>query len=245
MALELKMDSDKIKKEGKFYLIFTLIFVVVVYFFYSTGEKFYTGISKSLKEINATKTDIQLLESKIASLKSIKNSNTSDVNALNASFQSEDPSLFMYSQLRVISANTNVELTDFGFSQGQPIGSVNVAVVSFLAKGTKENVINFVTEVGQSAPLSGLGGMSFSDYVESGGTLGLHMSLEAYYSPLPEVLPDTNKIVNSLSEEEKTAYEDLVKLKVFSNTEIKAQSPSDIENDPFVYGVGTEESQKE
>lgn len=245
MALEFKMDSDRIKKEGKFYLVFTLVFVVIAYFFYSTGVKFYTGISKSLKETEDTKTDIQLLESKIGSLKSIKNTGTADVNALNVSFQSEDPSLFMYSQLRVISTNNNVELTDISFSQGQPVGGINVAVVGFLVKGIKENVFNFVTEVGQSAPLSGLGGMSFSNYVENGETLSLHMSLEIYYSPLPEVLPDTKKVVNSLSEEEKTAYDELIKLKVFSNTEIKAQSPNDIENDPFVYGVSTQEGQKE
>jgi hypothetical protein len=245
MALEFKIDSNRIKREGKFYLVFALVFVVIAYFFYSTGIRFYTGISKSLKETKDTKTDIQLLESKIGSLKSIKDSGTVDVNLLNVSFQSEDPSLFMYSQLRVISTNNNVELTDISFSQGQPVGVINVAVINLLVKGTKENVFSFITEVGQSAPLSGLGGMSFSNYVESGETLSLHMSLEIYYSPLPEVLPDTNKIVNSLSEEEKTAYDELIKLKVFSNTEIKAQSPNDVENDPFVYGGGVQEGQKE
>lgn len=233
MALELKMDSDKIKKEGRYYLIFALIFIVIAYFFYTTGEKFYTGISKSAKEIESIKSDNDILESKILSLRSIKDSVNADVNALNVSFQSEDPSLFMYSQLKAIAAETGIELSEIAFSQGQPSGSINVGVIGFTVKGIKDSVFNFISELTQSAPLSGLGAMSFSNYFQSGETMEIDMSVQVYYSPLPEVLPDTNEIVNSLTQEEKDAYEQLVKLKVFSVAEIKAQPQGDGDLDPF------------
>ncbi len=242
MALELKMDTGKIKRDSKLYLIIGVIFIVMSYFFYTSGGKYYTSISKILKDTKETKTDIESLEAKISSLKSIKDNSVTDLNALNISFQPEDPSLFMYSQLKALSFNNNVELVGTAFSEGTAIGDISVAVISFKIRGIKEGVINFITDLGKTAPLSGLGGMTFSKYAGTGDAFELDMSVNIYYSPLPKALPDTEKVVNSLTPEEEATYASLTDLKVLSKADFKAQEPinNNIE-DPFGVPVIVEE----
>jgi len=227
------MDSARVKRDSKMYFIFILIFIVIAYLFYSTGGKFYTSISKTLKETKEISTDVVSLEAKISSLKSIKDNAVTDINALNVSFQSEDPSLFMYSQMRELSLKNTVELTGITFSPGTALGDVSVSVISFSIKGIKENVFNFISDLSKIAPLSGLGAMVFSKYAEAGGVFELSMSVDIYYSPFPKVLPDTNKVINSLTTEEKDIYENLINLEVMSKANFKAQEPNDNIDNPF------------
>jgi hypothetical protein len=236
MSLEFKMDSARIKRDGKMYFVFILIFVVIAYFYYTTGGKYYTSISKTLKATKEIETDIRSLEAKISSLKSIKDSTISDINALNISFPPEDPSLFMYSQLKVLSFNNNVELVDILFSSGSALDEISASMISFSVRGIKENVYNFISDLGKVAPLSGLGGMTFSDYVDSGGVIELSMAIDIFYSPFPKVLPDTDEVINSLTMEENDVYNTLTSLEVMSKAIFEAQEPNENLDDPFEGG---------
>jgi len=233
MSLSFKMDSTKFKRESGLYIIFIFVFMFASYFFYTTGKKFYTDISKILKETEEVKTDTELLTEKISSLKSIKNNFVSDMNTINIIFQPEDPSLFMFSQLKVLSVNNNVQLLNIYFSEGPPVGNISTGVVGFTVKGIKEDVYRFFSDLSESAPLLGFGSMSFSGYVDSGDELELNMSLDVFYSPYPEVLPDTDKVVNPLTSDEIEAYENIKKLKILSKTDFIIQDPNDDFTNPF------------
>lgn len=244
MALELKLDSAKFRRNSRFYAVFLVVFIITAYLFYSTGIKFYTGISKTLKNTDELKKDTELLEVKISSLKSIKEGGVEDLNSLNISFQSEDPSLFMYSQLKKIALRNGVELRGISFSRGSVLKNVSVSVINLSVRGIKENVFTFISELGQTAPLSGLGGMSITDYVETGGVLEISMMIEVYYSPLPKELPDTKEVVNSLTKEEKDVYDTLIKLEVLSQANFTAQAANENIDDPFgveVFNIQNEE----
>lgn len=234
MALEVKIDKGKIKREGKLYLIFAIIFSVMVYFFYSTGEKSYKSISKILKETKDINADISSLDTKILSLKSIKESNVTDINSLNIAFQPEDPSLFMYSQLKSLSLTNNVEIINFAFSDGTAVGEISVGVISLTVRGNKDSVFNFVTGLGRIAPLSGLGPMSFSNYAASGEVFELDIMIDIYYSPLPKELPDAGKVINPLTQEEEEIYKKLTALEIMAKSDFKAQEPNDNLGDPFI-----------
>lgn len=233
MSLELKIDSNKLRKNSGLYVIIILIFVAVFYFYYSTGTKFYAAITKTLKDTRDIKFDINSIQAKISSLKTINKDSTPNVNALNIAFQSDDPSLFMYSQLKILSFNNKVEIMDIVFSQGPPVDDISVSVITFKVRGIKEDVLNFITALGKIAPLSGLGSMSFLNYVETGGLLEINTSVNLYYSPLPKVLPDTGKIVNNISGEEKSIYDTLTGLEILSQSNFVAQNPGGEDVNPF------------
>ncbi len=245
MSLDFKLDSAKIKRESKLYVIFLFIIVSAFYFFYATGKKYYADISKILKETEEIKTDNRLLEEKISSLKSIKDSSVTDASAINKIFQPEDPSLFMFSQLKALLSKNDIALIDLTFSEGSPLREVSRGVIAFSIKGVKENVYNFISDLVKVAPLSGLGGITFDSYVDSGGILELNMSVDVFYSPFPEVLPDVEKVINPLTSDEKDAYVNLKSLEILSKVDFTAQEPNDNIINPFESGVSNPEAKPE
>src|SRR4030042_1298985 len=140
MAIDIKMSEGSLKNNGKVYAVAFFGFVFLFILIFTTGQKIYGNITKTINDTKQIESDVKLLQSKIESLKIVnKDFSSSDVDILSISFPEENPSLFMYSQLKELSKNNNIILDNFSFSSGSPLNeSVFKSVLVFTISGTKE-----------------------------------------------------------------------------------------------------------
>jgi len=64
-------------------------------------------------------------------------------------------------------------------------------------------------------------------------TMKIGTSVEVYYSSLPKALPSSEKVINTLTPEEKEIYNYLTGLEVLVNTELTPSEAVDEDIDPF------------
>lgn len=233
MSLDFNVNSIKFRKESKAYLIFVLVGMIIAYLFYSAGIKAYQEISLIMKSTEEIEKDINTLDAKIVALKSFEKNQTEELNVLNVVFQSEDPSLFMFSTLKELSNVHRVQIVSPVFSKVEKMEGVSKATLAFSTKGIKEDVYMFMDHLYKTAPLSDLGEIRFSDYAYTGGEASIDMSVGAYYSPLPEVLPDTKTGIRPLNDDEKAKYSELIGFEILSKSEYEAETARESNDDPF------------
>lgn len=242
MAINVRMSEENLKNNGKVYAVAFFSFIFLFILIFTTGQKIYGNINKTINDTKQIESDVKLLQSKIESLKTVnKGFSSSDVDMLSISFPEENPSLFMYSQLKELAKNNNIILENISFSPGSPLNeSVLKSAIDFTISGTKESVDKFILELSDTAPLSGLGGMSFDKYVKEGETFKINMSVDIFYSPLPKTLPSQTNIVQYLTDDEKKSLNSLIGLKILTTLVSKPMPANEINIDPFTGGVATE-----
>lgn len=247
MALDFKMDSNKIKGNSKIYFVYFLIISFFGFLFIYTGKSSYTKISLKLNELKELKSDIEALNNKIDSLKLVDKEGYSDISHLTVSFPEEDPILFAYSQLKELSYQRSVVLqnVEFGLAKVQS-DTISNSKLSFEIFGTKENVINYISEIESIAPLLGIGEISFAEYSPSGQEFTISASVDVYYSPYPKTLPSVDSAIVPLNENEKKAYKTLSELSVLVSQNIIADS-GNTDEDPFTAKTfsATDENEEE
>lgn len=238
MAIDIKGSASGFRKESKVYILYFISALIIIVLYSYTVSKVYANITKILADTKSTATDVNSLRAKVDSLKTIKSESFTDVKALTVAFPEEDPSLFMYSQLKQIASNSNVILDNISFSKGQDVpDGVSKNELGFTLVGSESDVFGFITSITKSAPLTGLGEITLKEFSVDGGVISLDLFVELFYSALPKTLPEAGKIINALSPEEKNAYEFLTKLQVYGESVVEPSAPGSGDIDPFVLGA--------
>ena len=234
MSLDVAKDTEKLKNNLNIYGIFTLIGLLMLLLFVTSGNRIYTNISEKVKVNKELESDISLLNTKVNALKKISNLDYSDISVLSASFPEEDSSLFMYTSLKELSIKDNVFISKISFNPStKTSGDISESSISFTASGSRDNILSFLVDITRSAPLSGLGTIYFEQYPADGGEFGLNMSVDVYYSPYPETLPDIAGVVSPLNDEEKKVYDILTHLKILMKSDLKPMNQNNQVEDPF------------
>jgi hypothetical protein len=156
------------------------------------------------------------------------------INNLSIAFPEEDSSLFMYSTLKELSTKDNIMIKDVVFSSSSSKDEISQANLGFVVTGTKESVVNFLNDLTKSAPLSGLGTISFSKYSNAGQELEISMTVDLYYSAYPKTLPNVDSIVSPLNEDEKNVYDNLTNLNILVNNNLTPMKANSEVVDPFM-----------
>ena len=234
MVLDIKESTNNFRKDSKIYATYFgfIAFILILYYF--TGLRIYSNIGKILQDTKSVNREIQILTTKVDSLKSIDSTSFANISALTNAFPSEEPTLFMYTQLKQIAAESGVLINNIIFSSAsQATGSISQSKLGFTLIGSRSGLFNFITVLSESAPVSGLGEITIKDFAFGAGLYFVDLSLDLYYSDLPKTLPETNKIVDALSSEEQKTYEYLSKLKVYGLSEIKPSASNQDNINPF------------
>jgi len=241
MSIELTMDSKKIKSDINTYGIVILVFLFILILYIFSGSKIYSNISPKLESNKELQSEILTLKTKAESLKNIKDVDYGDIDVLSFSFPEEDSSLYMYSSLKQLAVKYNILISDISFSKPDLSEGVSTTGISFIASGIKENMEYFLSDITKTAPISGLGTITFEKYPEAGSEFKPNISLKLYFSPYPKTLPAISSIVNPLNEDEKQIYKTLSELNVLFNTDIKPKKANETIEDPF-YGMNSTNS---
>lgn len=237
MAIDIKLDKKSVGENTKAYSIFFLGFIILAVLFFVTGNKLYSKISKTLNGSKDLENDILSLQEKIDSLRLLDREIGKNTASLMLAFPDEDPSLFAYSELKELSRQIPVQFESVTFSLGSPSGGeVSSGNIGLDLSGNKEDVLAFISNLTKLAPISGLGAINIGEYAELGGELKVAMSIEVFYSPLPQVLPNDNVVISTLTDEEKEVYKYLTNLKVLVRSELSPAAANDENVDPF-FGI--------
>ncbi|KKQ83565.1 MAG: hypothetical protein UT06_C0020G0028 [Candidatus Woesebacteria bacterium GW2011_GWA1_38_8] len=227
MAIELKLDKKSVGENSKTYSVFLLGFAILAGLFFVTGNKMYTKITKILEESEGLENDITLLQTKIDSLRLLDNEIQKDTKSLRLAFPDEDPSLYAYTEIKELGRLNSIIFDSVTFSLGGgDKDSVALGNIGLDFSGNKDDVFSFI-------PIAGLGPISIGEFVELEETMKIGTSVEVYYSPLPKALPSSEKVINSLTPEEKEIYNYLTNLEVLVNTELTPSGAVNEEVNPF------------
>ncbi|KKQ56978.1 MAG: hypothetical protein US95_C0056G0004 [Candidatus Woesebacteria bacterium GW2011_GWB1_38_5] len=234
MAIELKLDKKSVGENSKTYSVFLLGFAILAGLFFVTGNKMYTKITKILEESEGLENDITLLQTKIDSLRLLDNEIQKDTKSLRLAFPDEDPSLYAYTEIKELGRLNSIIFDSVTFSLGGgDKDSVALGNIGLDFSGNKDDVFSFISKLTKIVPIAGLGPISIGEFVELEETMKIGTSVEVYYSPLPKALPSSEKVINSLTPEEKEIYNYLTNLEVLVNTELTPSGAVNEEVNPF------------
>jgi outer membrane murein-binding lipoprotein Lpp len=234
MVIDLKAESGKVKNNLNIYALYILIIFAVVTLLIISGSKIFGNITKKRQEIVSLESEVSKLNVKIDALKSINKEDYADVSILSVVFPEDDPLLFAYSQLNELALRNAVFIFDVNFEQDiSDSQSISKGQLNFYAAGPRDKVIDFFSELTKDAPLSGFDNLSFQKYPSVSDIFSVNATVDYYYSPYAKEITSIEGSVVPLSENEKAAYESLIKLKVLSSRDIKPQPPSTEKIDPF------------
>ena len=234
MAIELKLDKNSVGDKTKTYTVFLLGFAILAGLFFVTGNKMYTKITKILEDSEGLENDIALLQTKVDSLRLLDNEIQKDTRSLRIAFPDEDPSLYAYTEIKELGRQNSIIFESVTFSSsGGNMDSISSGNIGLNFSGNKDDVFNFISKLTKIVPIAGLGSISIGEFVELEETMKIGTSVEVYYSSLPKALPSSEKVINTLTPEEKEIYNYLTGLEVLVNTELTPSEAVDEDIDPF------------
>jgi len=144
----------------------------------------------------------------------------------------KNPALAVISQLRNFASSKGVILSNLQVASRGKVGKgLSRVEVGFEAEGDFSAVINFLEEIGKTAPISRVEGVEIN---QSAGTTRATVSLASFWAPFPEKLPPLTEPVKDLSAEELDLVRSLSELTPPLFLEITPSVPS-ARTDPFAF----------
>lgn len=174
--------------------IILILFVFVGKFGFSQ----ISGVRSRLKEIKKTHST---LTQKLNILSSISGVSSEWANTTAYALPETNPSLQVLSQIRILSSNNNLVLSDIKVSTSGS-GSKGLFSVNstFGVMGTKDSILEFARNLDNIAPITFISKMQIS---ESDGVAQAEINTQTFYAPMPKNIPGVSQAVTDLSESEK------------------------------------------
>jgi len=196
----MKKSFDNLPESYKETIKVSLPFIIIVLLFVLVGK---FGISQVValrnQIIKAEKSEKTLTE-KLNILKTLSQTPTQYINAVSAALPSSSPTISAISQLKLIAANNSINLSEIKAGTPTEDAKLSFVNISFLAVGTRENIMNFMKNLENSAPISRIDKIRIS---ESGGIESVNISMKTYWADLPKTIPTVTQPVTDLNASEK------------------------------------------
>lgn len=176
-------------------------FLIAIVLFIIVGKFGISQISNIRSKIKTAEKKHSTLSQKLNILRSISQVSSDWADLTVYALPESNPSLQLLSQLRLISSNNSVILSEMRISSGAP-RSENLSTInsSFTVLGTKDSVIAFCNDLGKIAPITIISRIELSD---QGGITQADVTTATFYAGLPKSIPSVTQQIIDLSDSEK------------------------------------------
>lgn len=192
-------------------LVKVLLLLSVIVLYILGFNFFFNQISSVLEKISLHRQQITTLQQKAAILSDSTQGVNNFTDGVLIAIPQADSSLLAISQIKSSASNAGLTIDNISYSAGRQIGD-NLQQISFAVdvSGNLNSIRTFLSSFSQSAPISTFSSLSI---VEDNAITRLSTSVSYYWGPLPTQLPELEKPLVNLSDEDLKLITDLSALK--------------------------------
>lgn len=207
------------------FLIGMLIILTLVVF-----KNGFTRISFQLKKLKEAERTENMLKQKVDVLENLKGVVLDKAEVSVIALPEKNPTMFMFAQLRNSADKYLLTILDReARGMYSPEGDLSKMELRFRVRGDHSNIIDFLREIKDLAPLSTVEEVSISI---KGNLSEAEVTLFVYWGDFPEKIPPLTEPVRALTEQEEEAYQKIAKLTKPEFIELNPVEKTDREN-PF------------
>ncbi len=204
--------------------------LAVVLLFIFAGKFAASQVTKMTKKISEEEKVKQVLTEKLKVLSSVSATVGSSANTVLAAMPSTNPSLSLMYQLKILSSNYQLVLSNVKSSVDENMTSMMALNSSFDISGSKDQIFSFIKAIGGIAPITFVQKVDLS---ESVGAYTATVTTKTYFAPLPTKMPAVTQAITDLSSTEKALLSQMNGLSRPVVLEINVSTPSAINTNPF------------
>jgi Tfp pilus assembly protein PilO len=165
--------------------LFPLLIIVVLFFI--LGKTSIKKMQDIQAQIKAVGQDKAVLNEKLDLLRSVAATGTRDSNEAVAALPVSNPSLAVVSQLKAMALQNGLLISTIKARKDpEEDQNIQTLTVSFSIVGAKNELNNFLRNIGTLAPITRLNTVKVS---ESSGTYSGEVIVNSFWAPLPTYLP--------------------------------------------------------
>lgn len=185
-------------------LTFLLLIIILAVVVLSIGSN---QIQNVISKNNETQNNEILLKQKIATLESVSELVSGDINFLDVVLPSKSAVLYGISQIKNEAARNNLLVTNIKTGSPELLGGgVYSSTINFDIEGSQASVYNFFNSFSKILPLMSIKKMRIT---ESLSVTKVAAMLGVYSSDLPKNIPSLSTSVNTLTTDEITLLKEL------------------------------------
>lgn len=221
--MKLPSDVKAALNAGLPLVISIILFVVVGNLGIANITDLRTQITQAQKDQQVLNQKVNILQTEAATL------GTSSV-AVSTALPDSNTVLAVISQLKSISTNDTLALTNLKTGgQVQDSSGLSRVDVSFEVSGTRDQIITFLGQLANAAPIMVVSSIRFS---ENGGASRADVTVKSFWAGLPTNLPTTTEALTDLTPDEQAVLDSVGQLTQPPFTTLPA-SPTSGKTNPF------------
>lgn len=172
-----------------------------------------------------------VLKQKLDVLTIVSSSIGSSPNIVVGALPDKNPSLMTLSQLKLLSSQNSILVSDLKTSAATKDASgLSRVDITFDLQGSRPQIFSFVKSIGKIAPITHLAKFRLS---ESEGVAQANIVVSSYFAPLPTKLPAVNSQIQDLTTSDKTLITQVSQLTQPQFVEIPATGATGENTNPF------------
>lgn len=210
-----------------------LIVLAVVGLFLAVFKIGTSRISSQRKQLKTAEENETILVQKQQILQSVQGTVLSYADASSVAMPRENPILVVFSQLKILAGKNSVVLNDVKVgSLAESKKGSSKATISFQIEGEFGQVLKYLADTGNAAPLSTIDKVEVS---QAAGAVRATVSMSIYWAPFPEKLPPISEPIHELTAEELNLIEQLSDLAPPAFAEVSPATAPVVRQNPFSF----------